>query len=257
MVKVKEAVQKEEPKELMVVDMDVVSNPQKTMDNAVRVAKLLDDIVSKSKNKSIIVVNKQRYLMFPAWQTIAQFYGFIVQTDWTKRLEKDGKFLGYEAKALLINVRTGQTYPGAEAMCLASENNWYGKPEFTLRSMAQTRACSKTLSNMLRGVATLAGYEGTPGEEIADAVVTENKEETPAKTETQEESKETDTRPATARQLAYIKKNFSWKKLDLAEFENKFKPLSEVSLEEAKNILDFLFKHKEPTLPEVLAVVGK
>lgn len=39
-------------------------------------------------------------------------------------------------------------------------------PSFQLRSMAQTRALSKVHANVFRWVATLAGYQGTPAEEL-------------------------------------------------------------------------------------------
>lgn len=42
-------------------------------------------------------------------------------------------------------------------------------PLFQLRSMAQTRAIAKALSNVLRWVPVLAGYKGTPAEEMSGA----------------------------------------------------------------------------------------
>lgn len=41
-------------------------------------------------------------------------------------------------------------------------------PFFQLRSMAQTRACSKTLRNVFAWVVVLAGYKPTPAEEMTD-----------------------------------------------------------------------------------------
>lgn len=41
-------------------------------------------------------------------------------------------------------------------------------PLFQLRSMAQTRACSKALRNVLAWVVVLAGYQATPAEEMPD-----------------------------------------------------------------------------------------
>jgi hypothetical protein len=42
-------------------------------------------------------------------------------------------------------------------------------PLFQLRSMAQTRSMAKVLSNVLRWVPVLAGYKGTPAEEMSGA----------------------------------------------------------------------------------------
>lgn len=238
-------------------------DPKQVMGKALEAAKVLDEIVSKSQSKSIIVVNGQKYLMFPAWQTLARFNNITAQTDWTKRLEKDGKFIGYDAKAILISLATGQSFPGAEASCLASESKWAGKPEFSLKSMAQTRACSKTLSNMLRWIATLAGYEGTPGEEV-DSDTTPYPKNAPSVTTGGE-------RMATAKQLEYIKKSFGWKDLDLIAFIETWKPeseameteeektelLNQLTIGEAKKMLDILLdKNRTPTLEELLALFG-
>jgi hypothetical protein len=71
-------------------------------------------------------------------------------------------------------------------MCLDDEDRWgmvsryewqngkkvkvgdVAKPLQQLRSMAQTRAQSKVLSNLLKWVARLAGFAATPGEEMSD-----------------------------------------------------------------------------------------
>lgn len=58
---------------------------------------------------------------------------------------------------------------------------------------------------------------------------------------------------ATDKQLEYIEKNFKWKNLDLQEFESKFKPITALSIGEAKKMLDVLFdKTKTPTVEDLL-----
>ena len=77
------------------------------------------------------------------------------------------KFIGFLAKAAAV--KDGIEISRAEAECLIYEKNWKWKAfnqRFMLRSMAQTRACSKALSNVLRWVVVLAGYEPTPAEEM-------------------------------------------------------------------------------------------
>jgi hypothetical protein len=54
----------------------------------------------------------------------------------------------------------------AEASCLRDEPNWRTKPEYQLKSMAQTRASAKALRNVLAWVVVLAGYKPTPAEEM-------------------------------------------------------------------------------------------
>lgn len=229
-------------------EIDVLANPKEIIDNAIQVAKILKDVVERSKKKSIIVVNNNEYLMFSAWQTIAQFYGFTAQTEWTKKIEQNGRFMGYEAKSVLVNLRNGQTYPGAEAICLTSETNWGGKPEFTLKSMAQTRACSKTLANKFRWVAVLAGYEGTPGEEISAELFSSHAPRV--------QDASISEQGATEKQIEYIRKNFIWKKLNVTFFEHAYKPINDLTLTDAKKLLDYLLKEKTPNMQTILDVVG-
>ena len=54
----------------------------------------------------------------------------------------------------------------AEAECNSVEANWRNKPDFQIRSMAQTRAMAKALRSKYGFVAVLAGAEATPAEEM-------------------------------------------------------------------------------------------
>lgn len=67
-----------------------------------------------------------------------------------------------------VEARTldGRTIGSADAMCSREEDKWKDDDDFALRSMAQTRAGSKALASVLRFVVTLAGYSGTPAEEM-------------------------------------------------------------------------------------------
>jgi hypothetical protein len=68
----------------------------------------------------------------------------------------------------------GRVIGAGEAMCTRSERNWSRRDTFALRSMAQTRACSRALRTVLAFVMVLAGKETTPAEEMAaDTAVSE------------------------------------------------------------------------------------
>jgi hypothetical protein len=73
----------------------------------------------------------------------------------------------------------------AEASCLRSEPNWAIKPEFQLKSMAQTRAGAKALRNLYGWVAVLAGVKPTPVEEITDEPFNGNEFSKPPATDLQ------------------------------------------------------------------------
>ena len=61
---------------------------------------------------------------------------------------------------------TGRMAPKKEKILTGQEH----VPLFQLRSMAQTRACSKVLRNAFAWVVVLAGYKPTPAEELLEAV---------------------------------------------------------------------------------------
>ena len=54
----------------------------------------------------------------------------------------------------------------AESGCYRDENRWRNAERHALKSMAQTRATSKALGQVLRWIPELAGYSGTPAEEM-------------------------------------------------------------------------------------------
>jgi len=112
-----------------------------------------------------VMFNGKRYLEFHHWQVCAKFYHVTVRTLEAVPCEIDGQ-KGFKAKAEVIDEKTGLIVGGAEAYCFRDEPNWAKKPLFQLASMAQTRAASKALANKFRFVAIVAGYEGTPSEEM-------------------------------------------------------------------------------------------
>lgn len=138
-------------------------DPDKQIEFARRAATALTAIISTKKNK--VVLNGEQYIEFEDWQTIARFYNITVGVDWTKEIMREGKLHGFEAKAIVYN-SAGSIISSAEASCLRDEGNWKSKPEFQLKSMAQTRASAKALRNVLAWVVVLAGFKATPAEEM-------------------------------------------------------------------------------------------
>lgn len=133
-------------------------------------AQALERVIALN-DKPPLVFNGKRYLEVHHWQTIGKFYHSTVSTSEPEFIEIDG-IKGFRAKATVIDEKTGMVVGGATAFCMRDEKNWATKPIYALASMAQTRAMSKALSNKFRFVAVVAGYEGTPSEEIIDAGVT-------------------------------------------------------------------------------------
>jgi hypothetical protein len=167
-------------------DLSISRAPAVVLEEAREAARVLRDVISQ-KDKPVIF-NGQQYLEFEDWQTVGRFYGVTARVTVTRFVEY-GDVRGFEAAAEALLVSSGQVISGAEAMCLNDEERWSSRPKyewqeskdgrrrrvkvgeepvplFQLRSMAQTRACSKALRNVLSWVVVLAGYRPTPAEEM-------------------------------------------------------------------------------------------
>lgn len=143
---------------------EVPPTPEDLLVAASEAAKALERVIQLNE-KPPIMFNGKRYLEYHHWQTIGAFYHVTVKTMEPEYVEIAG-VQGFRAKAEAIDSKTGLVVGGAEAYCMRDEPNWKSKPIFQLASMAQTRAASKALSNKFRFVAIVAGYEGTPSEEM-------------------------------------------------------------------------------------------
>ncbi len=113
--------------------------------------------------------NERRHVQIEGWALLGSMTGVFASTVWTKEIldPKTGKVLGWEARAEAATL-AGQTVGAAEAECRWAEQNWSDRDSFAIKSMAQTRAQSKSLAMPLRFIVVLAGFAGTPAEEMTD-----------------------------------------------------------------------------------------
>jgi hypothetical protein len=130
-------------------------------------------------------IGESDHLLVEGWQLLASLYHVTASIQSTRYIEI-GDAHGWEATAEAIFVPNGMKISSADAMVLDDEDRWgmvskyewqngkkvkvgdVAKPLQQLRSMAQTRAQSKVLSNLLKFVARMAGFAATPGEEMGD-----------------------------------------------------------------------------------------
>ena len=164
------------PKDLTVREGNFVELRREPIDvlaDAKKAAKALTTVIDQKPRK--VMIKGQVYLEYEDWQTVAQFYGYTVRTHNAMPVEFGG-VKGAKAEADLIDFRTGIIVGGAEAYCMSDEENWGNKPWFQLASMAQTRAGSKAIRNRMAWVVVLAGYSGTPAEEIIQGKVAQREE---------------------------------------------------------------------------------
>jgi len=144
-------------------DLSIHREPAIVLEEAKKAAKALSQVIAGKKKP--VIINGEQYLEFEDWMTVARFYGITAKVISTNPISF-GDVQGFEARAVALQVSTGEEISAAEAMCLNDEANWKNRPLFMLRSMAQTRACAKTLRNVLAWVVVLAGYKPTPAEEM-------------------------------------------------------------------------------------------
>jgi hypothetical protein len=142
---------------------DMVRKPEAVLAEAKEAAKSLVEVVRQAHLARKFGGDKE-HLFYEAWQTVGKFYGITAKVVSSNYVEF-GSAQGFEARAVAIT-RDGAEISAAESMCLSDEANWAKKPLFQLKSMAQTRACSKALRNVLAWVVVLAGFSPTPAEEM-------------------------------------------------------------------------------------------
>lgn len=102
------------------------------------------------------------YLNVEAWMFIGGKFGISASTE-IEFLRADGEIIAVLAKASLKDRRTGDVIAEATQTCnvggrFAELNHAVG--------MAQTRAISRAYQQQYRWIAKMAGYEGTPAEEM-------------------------------------------------------------------------------------------
>jgi len=153
----------EETTEIVPVESSTTSlfrtdDPVEIVGKAQAVAGALADVIRKQGLASNI--QGKEYVRVEGWTLLGSMLGVFPVCVWTREVEG-----GWEAR-VEARTRTGDVIGAAEASCLRTENRWAKADTYALRSMAQTRATSKSLRMPLGFVMNLAGYEVTPAEEI-------------------------------------------------------------------------------------------
>ena len=179
-------------------------DPEQVLAEATKAAEALIRVIALKKKP--VMFNGEQYLELEDWQTVGKFYGLSPRIVETRYVEFGGA-TGWEAVAEAVS-QQGVVVSRAESMCLDDEANWGAvpvyewqdeldkdgkkiwidgpngkkrpkankvqtgttpKPQFQLRSMAQTRACAKALRQVLSWVVVLGGFKPNVAEEMIEA----------------------------------------------------------------------------------------
>ncbi len=144
------------------------SDPKELVESARKMAVELASVIDQCN--LYLMIGAKKYVELEGWTLLGSMLGVFPVTVWSRRIDDDSA-CGWEAR-VEARTQSGAVVGAAEAMCLDSEKNWAGKDDFTLRSMAQTRAAGKAMRLPLSFVMTLAGYAPTPREEMDGVVPT-------------------------------------------------------------------------------------
>jgi len=170
---------------MLQAELVVSRAPKAVIKEAQETADALIEVVNKTDG--FVVIGKGKHLKIESWITLGRFYGLTARTK-SDQFIQYGDVMGFEATADVVHVASGKIVGSATAMVLNDEERWSVRPKYEwqdgpngrkkvqvgservplhqLRSMAQTRACSKALASVLRWVVVLAGYAATPAEEM-------------------------------------------------------------------------------------------
>jgi hypothetical protein len=130
-------------------------------------AEILKKLVDKQGLSKTFRGGSKPHLFVEAWMTIGKAYSQTVGTGEVRIIENDGVVTGASATAWVYD-QSGTIIGRAEGLCMKDEPNWKNSPTYALAGMAQTRAASRALRQVLGWVVVLAGYSSTPADEMTD-----------------------------------------------------------------------------------------
>lgn len=151
-------------------------DPMAAMQYAGDVSKAIASVL-KSGN-GFVEIQGRKHVEAAGWQTIAAMTGHTCEIEWSRiidGMEHHSGLHSWEARAI-VRDQTGRVVATGESMAAAAEGDPQGnkkgapwaRAEFSIRSMAQTRAMGRALSARMRYVVQLAGFQGAPAEEMGD-----------------------------------------------------------------------------------------
>lgn len=111
-------------------------------------------------------ISGKRYVKVEGWLTLGSMLGIFSREKRVTELA-DGSF---EAIIELFNPKLGIVVGEASSICGVDEARWKRADKYARRSMAITRATGKAYRMTFSWIMSLAGYEGTPEEEMPEAM---------------------------------------------------------------------------------------
>lgn len=134
-------------------------------DQMVKMANVLQAHIIKQKLYTTI--SNKNYVHVEGWQFAGSLMGLFPMVSEVKDISKTGE-VKWQATVEIKNIKTGEVVGRGFAVCSNKEYKKKSFDEYAVLSMAQTRATGKAYRNLIGWVMKLAGYEGTPSEEMVN-----------------------------------------------------------------------------------------
>ncbi len=132
-------------------------------DQMAKMANVLKDHVIK--NKLFTTISAKNYAHVEGWQFAGGLMGLYPLVVDVENLSTD-KEKKYRSKVEIIRMKDDKVVGRGYSVCSNLESKRKNADEYVICSMAQTRAIGKAYRNLIGWVMKLAGYEGTPSEEM-------------------------------------------------------------------------------------------
>jgi hypothetical protein len=142
-------------------------DPASAVAYAARVSTQVASVLEEGNG--FVTIQRKKHVTIEGWQSLAAMTGHSVEMLWSRPvegMEPNGQGVrAWEARAVVTD-QNGRVVAAGESMADPNERAPWTKSNFAVRSMAQTRAMSRALSSRMRYIVQLAGFSGTPAEEM-------------------------------------------------------------------------------------------
>jgi len=146
------------------------------MDKPLQMVKMANILKSHIiKHKLYVEIVGKNYVMVEGWQFAGGMMGLFPRIVKVECLGPNK----WMAQAEIVNKKTNCVVGSGFAICSKEEQKKKTFDEYAILSMAQTRAIGKAYRNLIGWVIKLAGYEGTPAEEMKNGVKSADPKEEP------------------------------------------------------------------------------
>lgn len=112
-------------------------------------------------------IKGKNYVEVEGWQFAGGLLGFLPKVVRVENFSNE-KEIKWFAEVEICKINDGSVVSRGFAICSNKEGNKKSFDEYAILSMAQTRAIGKAYRTILSWVMKMAGYEGTPAEEMTE-----------------------------------------------------------------------------------------